>query len=231
MIHLFHQRFEQFKPDFRADLVIADPPDNLNKPYKDVSDLLPDNDYRRLLKEWLRKCCEMCDGAVFFTFNEKWIPEIEDAIREKNIMLVQRLMWFYTFGQHHTRRYGSCFRPVYWLNRNVFYPNAVRVQSARQIKYSDKRGKPGGKLPENVWTFSRICGTFKERRKWHECQLPEKMIERIINGHSREGEIVFDPFIGSGTTAIVAKRLKRDCIGIDASEYYIQKAQEELDSI
>lgn len=83
-------------------------------------------------------------------------------------------------------------------------------------------------MPSNVWEFSRICGTFKERRNWMPTQLPEAMIQRIVKGHCCPGGRVLDPFIGSGTTAIVCQQLGLDCIGIDVDKKTIQKTSEYL---
>ncbi|MEM5834184.1 MAG: hypothetical protein QXH68_02160, partial [Candidatus Aenigmatarchaeota archaeon] len=60
---------------------------------------------------------------------------------------------------------------------------------ARQLVYKDKRANPLGRIPDDVWCFSRVCGTFKERIADHSCQMPETILERII-----PGDIVLDPF-------------------------------------
>ena len=134
---------------------------------------------------------------------------------------------------------------------------AVRVQPrrdrrARQTTYADARANPKGKLPddtwylrpqevekegiagflgpdEDTWYLSRLCGTFKERLGWHPCQLPEALLERVIKVSSNEGDVVFDPFVGSGTTLAVAARLKRDWLGCEMSEEYAAKATERIE--
>ena len=76
--------------------------------------------------------------------------------------------------------------------------------------------KPRGKMPDDVWnTYSRVCGTFKERQGWHPCQMPELLLARIIALSSNPGDLVLDPFIGSGTTAAAARQLNRTYCGID----------------
>ncbi len=77
-----------------------------------------------------------------------------------------------------------------------------------------------GKVPDDVWEFSRVCGTFKERVGEHPCQMPESLLERIIKASSNVNDIVLDPFGGTGTTATVAKKLKRNYITMDISENY-----------
>jgi site-specific DNA-methyltransferase (adenine-specific) len=125
----------------------------------------------------------------------------------------------------------------------TFNYDAVAVPSARQTTYADKRANPRGKLPDDTWYLrpqeseghyfkpdadtwylSRLCGTFKERVGWHPCQLPEALLERIINVSSNVGDVVFDPFEGSGTTLAVAGRLKRQWFGCELSDDYAQQA-------
>jgi len=210
-----------------VDLCVADPPDNVGKGYDGYQDRLPKTEYQRLIKEWLRRCCEITTGPVFFTFSEKWLADVEEAIREHRLKLIQRCWWYYTFGQAARVRYTPCVRPVYWLNDSRIFGQRIRVPSARQLKYGDKRAKAGGKMPDNLWAFSRVCGTFHEKRKWHCCQLPEQMVERIILGHSNPGDTICDPFVGSGTTVYCCDRLGRHIVGIDQSQLYLDKIREE----
>ena len=227
MIKLITGKFEKIILEpYNIKLCFLDPPDNEKRQYENYNDNLPYKEYINLLKCWLQLSCYITNGPVFVSFAEKYIPEIEQIICDCHINLVQRLYWFYTFGQANKKRYTPSLRPVYWLNKDIIYPENIKIPSARQEKYGDKRASKNGKLPNNVWEFSRVCGTFKERRKFHPTQHPEALLERIILGHSRPEETVLDPFIGSGTSAIVCKRLNRNCIGIDVSEFYINKIKE-----
>jgi site-specific DNA-methyltransferase (adenine-specific) len=129
----------------------------------------------------------------------------------------------------------------------TFNVGAIAVPSARQTTYGDVRANPAGKLPddtwylrpqetageyfkpdEDTWYLSRLCGTFKERVGWHPCQLPESLLERIIKVSSNEGDIVFDPFVGSGTTLAVAARLERRWLGCELSKEYAARAMERI---
>src|SRR5439155_19851947 len=104
----------------------------------------------------------------------------------------------------------------------TFNADAVRVPSARQTTYNDRRANAKGKRPDVVWflrpqeaqasglsffgedsdtwNVSRVCGTFKEREGWHGCQMPIGVLNRIISASSNSGDVVLDPFNGSGTT-------------------------------
>ena len=137
--------------------------------------------------------------------------------------------------------------------RFTFNYDAVAVASARQTTYNDTRANPRGKLPDDTWYLrpqnasdpslgelayfrededtwyqSRLCGTFKEREQWHPCQLPEALLERIIKCSSNAEDVVFDPFVGSGTTLAVAARLGRRWFGCELGAEFAAKAAERI---
>ncbi len=229
-IKLICSKFEDFEPSpsFRPSLCFADPPDNVGRKYENYGDRLSNGDYVAMLDKWLTSMNEITDGPIFLSFAEKWISDVEAILRNRGIKIIQRIVWYYTFGQASRSRYSPCFRPIYWLKDPRIYPAEILVPSARQEMYNDTRAAADGKMPNNVWKIPRICGTFKEKRKWHCTQHPEALLKRIILGHSKEGDTVFDPFIGSGTTAYVCAETGRDCVGMDVSEFYLQKIREEL---
>ena len=232
MIKLVHGQFECIPAAALGyiDLIIADPPDNIGLKYDGFKDKVSKDEYEDNINCWLSRMYQLTNGPIFFTFNERWTKEVENAIDILKIPLIQRLQWYFTFGQDQTRRgkYSLCSRPIYWLNSEYVRPKEIKVPSARQVKYKDKRAAGGGKMPANVFEFSRICGTFKERRSWSPTQLPEALVERIVKGHCSPGGRVLDPFIGSGTTAIVCERLGLDCVGLEVSEPTISMTAEHL---
>ncbi len=132
----------------------------------------------------------------------------------------------------------------------AFNRDAIAVPSARQTTYADRRANPAGKLPDDTWYLrpqetddahfrsdsdtwyqSRLCGTFNERVTWHPCQLPEALLERVIKVSSNPGDLVFDPFAGSGTTLAVARRLGRRWLGCELSQDYANKALERIHAV
>ncbi|MCS6898105.1 MAG: site-specific DNA-methyltransferase, partial [Nitrospira sp.] len=84
---------------------------------------------------------------------------------------------------------------------------------------------------ESVWYFPRVCGTFKERAGFHGCQMPEQLLGRIIKLSSHPGELVLDPFAGSGSTLIVAKKLGRDWLGFEISAHYAERIRQRLATV
>ena len=229
-IKLINGKFEDIDPKVigKPGLCIIDPPDNIKVKYENYKDNLSSTEYVCLLEKWIVKACEITDGPVFLSFNEKWINNVEIIINKNNIKLNKRIYWHFGFCQNNRYNYSSSIRPIYFLNKNIIYPNNIKIPSDREVKYKDKRAKSGGKMPSNLWSFPRICGNFKERRKWHPCAHPEALIERIVLGHSKSREIVLDPFVGSGVSARVCVKYNRDCIGIDCSEFYLDQIKKEL---
>ena len=135
----------------------------------------------------------------------------------------------------------------------------IRVPSARALVYADKRANPAGRLPDDTWMvrpaaddswvlrpqdlpegfqptddtwyYARVAGTFKERQGFHGCQMPEQLLGRIVRVSSNPGDIVLDPFAGSGTTLAVAKKLGRRWLGCELSEEYTRAATERLNAL
>ena len=172
------------------------------------------------------------------------------------------VIWYYTFGVHCTRKFTRSHAHLFHFVKNAddftFNVDAVRVPSARQLVYADKRANPTGSMPDETWMiptgtptarefvlrpqnipesftpesdtwyFSRVAGTFKEREGWHGCQMPEQLLGRIIRACSNEGEVILDPFAGSGTTLSVAKKLARKPIGFELSKQYFDQATARL---
>jgi site-specific DNA-methyltransferase (adenine-specific) len=131
---------------------------------------------------------------------------------------------------------GSLFVAIHWFTRDrkrfTFNVDAIRVPSARQLRYHDKRANPKGKVPDNVWVLRpqdddrcflpqsdawhapRVAGTFRERVN-HVCQMPLTILERIVLLASNPGVLVLDPFAGTGTALVAAKRLGRRWLSIE----------------
>ncbi len=148
-----------------------------------------------------------------------------------------------------SRSHAHLFHMVKEADDFTFNADAIRVPSARQLVYGDGRANPSGRLPddtwilrpqdvpdsftpaEDTWYFPRVCGTFKERAGWHGCQMPEQLLGRIIRACCNPGELVLDPFAGSGTTLAVAKKLGRHFLGFELSKEYAARVEVRLQSI
>ncbi len=215
-----------------VDLIIADIPDCLDQKYPDYVDNMPKQEYEAKLHLWLDKMSKLTEGPVFLLFNERWTKEVEIAISDVGIKLIQRLLWRFNFGMDQSRhnRYSLCYRGIYWLNHPFMIPENIKIPSDRQIKYNDSRAAKKGKIPQNVWDFPRICVNFKERRPWFPNQINQKVIERIILGHCPENGTIYDPFVGSGTSVFASISTGRNVIGSDISGICIEQIKKELDN-
>jgi site-specific DNA-methyltransferase (adenine-specific) len=102
---------------------------------------------------------------------------------------------------------------------------------ARDKRYKDSEARHAhlekGKYATNLWRIPSLKGAAKEKAG-HPSQKPEALIERIIKSSSAPGELVIDPFLGSGTTAVVAQRLGRNWIGVEKNKEYVQMARARL---
>ena len=206
----------------KAKMIFADPPDNLGLKYDNYKDKIPYADYAEKLYSWLN-IAGNCSSIVWFSIYHKYLPGI--LFHAKGCGDVRLFIWRFTFGQHNHKDCGNGYRPILRIMRSgaKLYPDAIRVPSARQTLYNDKRADPRGRVPDDVWEFSRVCGTFKEKRKWHPNQHPEALIERIVKFSCVPGDLVIDMFAGTGTVNRVCKRLGISCIGIEISKFYCEK--------
>ncbi len=215
-------------PGESVDLIFADPPFNIGIQYDKTDDKKEYQDYVAWSEEWIGAATRLLkkNGSFYVAIGDEYAAEIRMIGRKKNLVLRNWIIWHYTFGQNQRKKFSRAHTHIfYWVadkQEFTFNTDAVRVPSARQTVYADKRAHPRGRVPDDVWAFSRICGTFKERIGDHPCQMPEALLDRIILASSREGDLVLDPFCGTGTTLATAQRLGRDYIGIDISPNYCE---------
>ena len=218
-----------------ADLIFADPPFNIGYKYDLYKDRKAYDDYYAWTKEWMKVCAEKAlkpTGSFWVAIGDDYAAEVRIIARKLDLHLRNWVIWHYTFGQNTKRKFARSHTHLfYWVKdpKNfTFNDLAVRIPPARQTTDADKRANPKGKLPDDVWSFSRVCGTFNERVQWHPCQMPERLLERIVKISSNRGDLVLDPFSGSGTTCAVAARLKRRYLGIDVSEDYVANSRRRI---
>ncbi len=211
-----------------ADLVFADPPFNIGYKYDVYEDRKAYDDYYAWTEKWMAACYRALKpaGSMWVAIGDDYAAEVRIIANDIGLHLRNWVIWHYTFGQSTKKKFARSHTHLfYWVKdpaQFTFNDAEVRVPSARQTTYADKRANPKGKLPDDVWSFSRVCGTFNERVKWHPCQMPERLLERIIKVSSNAGDLVADPFSGSGTTCVVAARLGRRYFGVDISGEYVK---------
>jgi len=218
----------------QADLIFADPPFNIGYKYDVYEDRRKYDEYHRWTEKWMSACYGVLKptGSMWVAIGDDYAAEVRIIARKLGLNMRNWVIWHYTFGQNTKTKFARSHTHLFYWTKDpkefTFNDMAVRIPSARQTTYADKRANPKGKLPDDVWSFSRVCGTFNERVQWHPCQMPEKLLERIVHVSSSPGDLVLDPFSGSGTTCAVAARLGRLYFGIDISQEYVRNSRERI---
>ncbi|RLC40670.1 MAG: site-specific DNA-methyltransferase [Candidatus Coatesbacteria bacterium] len=222
-------------PDESVDLVFADPPFNIGIKYDVHNDNMSYEDYYNWSKEWIKETHRLLknSGSIYIAIGDEFAGEINIILKQTGFYFRNWIIWYYTFGQNQRKKFNRAHTHILYFTKNreifTFNDRDIRIPSARQLIYKDKRANPLGKIPDDVWQFSRVCGTFKERIGKHPCQMPEDLLELIIKASSNEGDLVLDPFGGTGTTASVAKRLRRNFITMEISEEYYNLILKRID--
>jgi site-specific DNA-methyltransferase (adenine-specific) len=234
-----------------VDLAFADPPFNIGYDYDVYHDRQSRADYLAWTERWLAEVRRVLApaGALYVAIGDEYAAEVKVRLDALGLELRNWIVWHYTFGVHCTRKFNRSHAHVLYYvadpKRFTFNADAVRVPSARQTTYADRRANPAGKVPDDTWVLRpqeeercfrpdsdtwfvpRVCGTFKERTG-HPCQMPEAVLERIVRVSSNPDDLVLDPFAGSGTTLAVAHRLGRRYLGIELSAEYAEGIRRRL---
>ena len=245
--------------DESIDLAFADPPFNIGFEYDEYHDDHEDEDYLEWCEQWIGQLYRVLKptGAFWLAIGDEYAAELKVAAKEIGFTPRNWIVWYYTFGQNCTRKFNRSHAHLFHFvkDEELHTFNAqdplVRVPSARALVYGDRRANPKGRLPDDTWVlrpqdlrdqsdalqpmddtwfFSRVAGTFKERQGFHGCQMPEQLLGRIVRISSNEGDVVLDPFAGSGTTLAVAKKLGRRPIGLELSTDYAKYGNERLEA-
>lgn len=223
-------------PSNSINLIFADPPYNIGIKYDTHNDTMSSIDYLQWCEEWINECARVLreDGSFYLAIGDEYAAEIVLMLKEKGLILRNWIIWYYTFGQSQRKKFNRSHTHILYFVKNdknfTFNPDNIRVESVR-LKIGDKRANPKGKVPDDVWQISRVAGTFNERVKDFPCQMPLQLLERVINASSNKKDIVLDPFMGSGTTAVACKKMDRIYIGVEVSEKYYEDIKIRLETI
>lgn len=222
--------------DESVDLVVTDPPYNIGVDYGSGRKADRRGDYPEWCRRWISECHRVLrpGGSIFVISGQEYGAHIDIAIQSAGLTVRNRITWHETFGVYCHNKFGRCSRPIFYAVKGdgfVFNREAVTVPSARQTKYGDRRASPNGKIMSDVWEVPRVCGTFNERIPGVPTQLPEDLVRRIVGVSSKFGQVVLDPFAGSGTVPAVAASMGRSFIGIELNDDYAAIAESRVRSL
>ncbi len=223
-------------PEESVDLIFTDPPYNIGIKYDVHRDRMDQGDYIEWSRRWIAECLRLLkrNGSVYIAINDENASEFVGILKGLGMTLRNWIIWHYTFGQAQKRKFSRAHTHILYFTKDpadfTFNSDAIRITSTRQ-RIGDKRANPKGKIPDDVWTISRVAGTFNERVKNFPCQMPIKLLERVIKTSSNPGDLVLDPFSGTGTTPSVAKALGRKYLAIEISPKYHRISEERVASI
>jgi site-specific DNA-methyltransferase (adenine-specific) len=215
-----------------VDLIVADPPYNLGKDYGNNHDVQGFEEYLLFSKSWLRHAHRILkpSGTIYVFMGFKFISYLYCILdRELEMFFNSWIVWHYTQGMGKTRGFSARHDDILMFTKSrefKFNLNDVRVPQ----KYFRDRNNMRGANPGDVWEFSHVHYCNGNRQN-HPTQKPEGLIERMILASSDEGDLVVDPFSGSGTTLRVCQQLGRRSVGIEINPDYVSMTRDRLAAV
>ena len=213
----------RYLPDAFVDLMIVDPPYNLTKNFgKNTFKQMDFAEYKKWLDRWLSKVVRILKPNASLYICSDWKSSIIiPLVAGKYFKLRNRISWEREKGRAASNNWKNCIEDIWYYTKSdeyTFNLDSVKIQRQVLAPYRDGKGAPkdwneedGQKIrltaPSNIWTDITIPFWSMSENTEHPTQKPEKLIAKLILASSNTGDMVFDPFFGSGTTAVVAKKL------------------------
>lgn len=234
-------------PDASVDLIVSSPPYNIGKAYEAKRGL---QIYLDEQTHVLRECARIlkATGSIFwqvgsFSHNGSLIPldiRFFPILEGLDLIPRNRIAWIRPHGLHATRKFSGRYETILWFTKSDQYKfnvDPIRVPQKWQNKkhhQGDKKGKlscnPNGKNPGDVWAFQNVKHNHEEQTI-HPCQFPEDLIARIILATTNANDIVVDPYMGTGTVAVVARNHGRSFFGTELDSTYYSVAMRRLNGL
>ncbi|MDQ1327999.1 MAG: hypothetical protein QG641_1284 [Candidatus Poribacteria bacterium] len=231
-------------PSNFVDLVFVDPPYNLNKTFNLTSFREMESEkYEQWLDSWVTKLLRILksNASVYICGDWKSSGAILN-VAKKYFQIQNRITFEREKGRGAKSNWKNCSEDIWFctMSSNYYFDvDAVKIKRKVIAPYKCEDGKPkdwedgsDGKYrithPSNVWTDITIPFWSMPENTDHPTQKPEKLVAKVILASSKPNDIVFDPFLGSGTTSVVAKKLGRKYVGIELDETYCILAEKRL---
>ncbi|HLD12346.1 MAG TPA: DNA methyltransferase [Candidatus Nanoarchaeia archaeon] len=222
-----------------VDLIITDPPFNIGKNYgKHYKDNMKKEDYISWCKQWLLECVRVLkEGGALYLFNYPENNAYLVPFLDQHLTFKRWMTWHYpvntgmsptnfTRSQHSILFYVKGKSPRVFNKHDIAEP--YRNPTDKRIKELLKNGSKG-KTPYDVFQFNIVKNVSKDKTP-HPCQIPVPLLEIFIKASSKEGDIVLDPFGGSFSTAVAAKKNNRHSINIELNETFCKIGKSRLEN-
>lgn len=212
------------------DLIIADPPYNLGKDYGNNIDWKERHEYLEFSRDWLRKAVDSLKpgGTIYVFMGVRFISYLYMILEDElKLSFNSWIVWHYTQGIGKTKGFSPRHDDILCFTKSpkgyTFNIDDVKIPQ----KFYRERNNMRGANPGNVWKFSHVHYS-NPNRQVHPTQKPEGLIERMVLASSNVGDMVLDPFSGSGTTQRVCQQLERNCIGFEQNPEYVEMTNDRL---
>jgi site-specific DNA-methyltransferase (adenine-specific) len=226
-----------------VDLLFIDPPYNLNKDFGNNDFRVKSNiDYENTFEKWLVSIMHVLkdDASIYVCCDWKSSPMIFNVL-DKHFIIRNRITWEREKGRGSLNNWKNCSEDIWYAtvsNKYKFNVDAVKLKKKVLAPYKEngvakdwtdgENGKFRLTHPSNLWTDITIPFWSMPENTDHPTQKPEKLIAKIILASTNENDVILDPFLGSGTTSVVAKKLNRNYVGIEMNEEFCCLAEKRL---
>lgn len=234
-----------FLPVAFADLIIIDPPYNLTKNFNGkVFSARDESEYEKYLESWFPQVCSKLkpNASLYMCCDWKCTASIQ-RVMEKELTILNRITWQREKGRGAKENWKNSMEDIWFgvKKPNDYYFDVEAVKQKRRViapyrqdgKPKDWEESEDGNFrltyPSNFWDDISVPFWSMPENTDHPTQKPEKLYAKLILASSRPGDVVFDPFLGSGTSSVVAKKLGRHWCGIELNEEYCMLAEKRLE--
>lgn len=231
-------------PDSFADLIILDPPYNLTKNFNGHTfSARSQQEYAHYLRDWLPAVVKKlkAGGSLYLCGDWRCTATMQDVLQDY-LHIINRITWQREKGRGALKNWKNSMEDIWFAVKDPgdYYFNVEAVKIRRKViapyrvNGSPKdweetaEGNYRTTYPSNFWDDISVPFWSMPENTDHPTQKPEKLIAKLVLASSKEGDVVFDPFLGSGTTAVVAKKLERHYCGIEISPEYCCLAEKRL---
>ncbi len=222
--------------DESVDLIILDPPYNLTRTFGDSTfNARKESAYEEYLRSWMHLVCKKLkpSGSLYLCGDWKCCASLQRVLSEE-LTILNRITWQREKGRGATNNWKNGMEDIWFAVKNPkdYYFNVEAVKMKRRViapyrengQPKDWQETSDGNFrlthPSNFWDDISIPFWSMPENTDHPTQKPEKLIAKLLLASSRPGDVVLDPFLGSGTTCVVAKKLGRHFCGIEAEQEY-----------